>query len=139
MTLTVVGWLLDAQTKSERAIAGAGWAPSMGGATAEPLVLRVDSQVEIERLRELANSEGSRAVKYLRRARRTEAVLRTLVDLCDRIDLDRPTFADCAALRSARAVLDRSEHDACTWPSCGCVREPASACALGFTGQALDG
>ena len=51
MTLTVVGWLLDAGTKSERAIVGAGWAPSMGGQTAEPMVLRADVVAEIERLR----------------------------------------------------------------------------------------
>ena len=94
---------------------------------------------EVADLRALADIEGSRAVAYLRRARRAEAVLRTLVDLCDRIDLDRPTFGDCAALRSARAVLNRSEHDACTWPSCNCNRAPASECALGFTVQAIDG
>lgn len=51
MTLTVVGWLLDADSPHQRAIVG-GWSPSMGGMTAEPLVLRVDAEVEIQRLRQ---------------------------------------------------------------------------------------
>ena len=51
MKLNVVGWLLDAGTKNERAIVGAGWAPSMGGASAEPMVLRADVVAELERLR----------------------------------------------------------------------------------------
>lgn len=43
-------WLLDSGTEHERAIAGSGYAPSMGGITAEPLVLLSDALVEIERL-----------------------------------------------------------------------------------------
>lgn len=38
---------------------------------------------EVERLAELADSEGTRAVNYLRRARKAEKVLRELVSLED--------------------------------------------------------
>ena len=51
MALTVVGWRLDAGTKDERAMVNAGWAPSMGGMTAEPLVLRIDANAELAKLR----------------------------------------------------------------------------------------
>ena len=115
-----------------------GWAPALQQEARRALDRALDALAQGSEMRALAESEGSRAVAYLRRTRRTEAVLRTLVDLCDRVDLDRPTFGDCAALRSAREVLDRSEHDACTWPSCKCNRAPTSACALGFTVQAVD-
>ena len=60
---------------------------------------------DVARLRELAASEGTRAVTYLRRARRAEAALRGMVDLADRVDLDWPTFGECKALRNARAAL----------------------------------
>ena len=51
MTLNVVGWLIDAGTEHERTLAGAAWVPSRGGTTNEPLVLRVDAEAEIARLR----------------------------------------------------------------------------------------
>ena len=51
MTLNVVGWLLDAGTEHERTLAGAAWVPSRGGTTNEPMVLRVDAEAEIERMR----------------------------------------------------------------------------------------
>lgn len=38
------------------------------------------SQVEIERFSELADSEGTRAVTYLRRARKAEAALKAIRD-----------------------------------------------------------
>ena len=62
MTLNVVGWLLDAGTEHERTLAGSAWVPSRGGTTNEPMVLRVDAESEIYRLRTaLATAEAALA------------------------------------------------------------------------------
>jgi len=71
------GWLLDAGTEYERAISGSGYSPSMGGMTAEPLVLRSDATAEIERLRdELATKDG-RIARIVQSNREREAELRS--------------------------------------------------------------
>lgn len=50
-----------------------------------------DAAVEIERLR--ADKQALRMA------------LRAMVDTADRVDLDRPTFGECKAMRMARAAL----------------------------------
>lgn len=50
-----------------------------------------------------ATPTDAELIDQLRRA------LRGMVDLADRIDLDRPTFGDCRAMRNARVALLAAE------------------------------
>ena len=102
------GWLLDAGTEHERAIAGSGYAPSMGGMTAEPMVLRSDAMVEIERMR----AQAMQAVSAERE--RWVAVVTHAVTELEALD-DETAQAQAAALREllgpnkAGIALDTSQ------------------------------
>lgn len=63
-----------------------------------------EALTEVDRLRELADSEGTRAVEYLRRARKAEAVLHDLADACAEVnDLTPQAYRDKVLTLGARA------------------------------------
>lgn len=97
----------DELQDAEAAIAAA--VPNRSELLSQANTLIKDQAAEIARLRDSADSEGTRAVEYLRRARKAEDLLRELSQVCTEVNDHTPESWHRAVLRigNAAAILLR--------------------------------